>query len=506
MAVVTALVCLVLLVGACASSSPGAGSRGGATASGGGPGSGAGGLAGGPKSGGGGGGGGVSAGALATGGATPLPGSGGRVGGIDGLLGAGGGGGIPAAGGSGGSDGGGGGASAATGGAGVAGAPAASGGVSPASGGQDGGAAGAGTGGQGLPGNGGGVGGASASSGGSVGSGGVAGTGSGSGSGGSSGAGNSGGAPPVGPDDGDGMFTIGPTFTSSPDLAMKNVPHGMTFSFTLGSASSNIFPGTDAVLNTPRTFTRAIRVYVPSQYVDGVAAPFMVSQDGFYAPLQTAVDNLVVDPSPARRVPPLVIIGVAAGGGDGPGSERGLEYDTVSDRYWRYITTEVLPAVLSHAPLRAAYPNFKLTSNPDGRGAYGCSSGAPAAFGLGWFGDFNRLLTFSGTFVDLQRSDAATEAAHPDGAWDYPSMILGAPARPLRVFLEVGQDDNGATTPESQHLNWVIANRNMAAALATKGYHYRFVYALGAGHCDDRVRAQALPDALVWLWRGYGAN
>jgi hypothetical protein len=85
-------------------------------------------------------------------------------------------------------------------------------------------------------------------------------------------------------------------------------------------------------------------------------------------------------------------------------------------------------------------------------------------------------------------------------------MILGAPARPLRVFLEVGQNDNGATTPESQHLNWVIANRNMAAAFATKSYHYRFVYALGAGHCDDRVRAQTLPDALIWLWRGYAAN
>jgi hypothetical protein len=43
----------------------------------------------------------------------------------------------------------------------------------------------------------------------------------------------------------------------------------------------------------------------------------------------------------------------------------------------------------------------------------------------------------------------------------------------------------------------------VASALAAQHYHYRFVFAKGAGHCDDRVQAQTLPDTLRWIWRGY---
>jgi iron(III)-enterobactin esterase len=304
--------------------------------------------------------------------------------------------------------------------------------------------------------------------------------------------------------EGDGDFTVGPNYTRSPDLAMKDVPGSRVFGFTLASGDSKIFTGTDAELNPPMAFTRSIRVSIPSQYVDGAEAPFMVTSDGFYGGIQTAVDNLVGDPDPQRRVPPLVVIGVQ--NGPLPNNERSVEYDTVSDRYWRFITSEVIPAVLGNAQLRAAYPNFKLTSNPDGRGAYGCSSGGPAAFGMGWFGDFTRLLIFSGSFTDLQKTDAATDALHPLGAWEYPSMIAAAPLTPLRVFLEVGENDNGSTTAEATHRNWVIANRNMAAALKEKGNHYRFVYATGAGHCDDNPRNQVMPEGLIWLWRGYQAQ
>ncbi len=220
----------------------------------------------------------------------------------------------------------------------------------------------------------------------------------------------------------------------------------------------------------------------------------------------TVAENLAADPSPTRKIPPLVVIFVPNGGGDGPGSERGLEYDTNSDRYSRFINMEVLPAVQADAGIKAAFPNFKLTTNPDGRGAYGCSSGSPAAFGLGWYADFHRLVTYSGTFVDLQKADAATEAAAPNGAWDYAAMITAAPVKPLRVFLEAAQMDNGSTETAASHLNWLIANQNMAAALKMKGYHYRFVYAQGAGHCDDKVQRQTLPDTMAWVWRGYQAN
>jgi enterochelin esterase-like enzyme len=307
---------------------------------------------------------------------------------------------------------------------------------------------------------------------------------------------------------GDGNITVGPTYTPSPDLAVKNVPHSAKFQFTMTAAMSKIFMGTDAVLKMPTPWTRQITVFIPKQYVDGAEAPFIVMQDGNVSGtatprMVTVVENLAADPSPTRRIPPLVVIFVPNGGGDGPGSERGLEYDTASDRYSRFINTEVLPAVQADSAIKAAYPNFKLTTNPEGRGAYGCSSGSPAAFGLGWFADFHRIITYSGTFVDLQQADAATEAAAPNGAWDYASFIMAAPTKPLRVFLEAADKDNGNTETEASHHNWLIANQNMAAALKAKGYHYRFVYALGAGHCDDKVQQQTLPDTVSWMWNSY---
>ena len=46
----------------------------------------------------------------------------------------------------------------------------------------------------------------------------------------------------------------------------------------------------------------------------------------------------------------------------------------------------------------------------------------------------------------------------------------------------------------------------MAAVLKAKGYHYQFVFAKGANHVDRRAVGQTLPDALEWLWQGYGED
>jgi enterochelin esterase family protein len=283
--------------------------------------------------------------------------------------------------------------------------------------------------------------------------------------------------------EGDGDFTLSPPFVRSPDLDDRNAPEGRTFTFDLGP--SQFFGG-----------QHRVDVFIPEQYVDGTEAPFMISTDGLNALLVTASRNLAVDPDPERRVPPLVLIGVT------PGSDRSGEYDTVSGEFWEYMTTEVMPAVLAHDAIATAYPNFKLTSNPSGRGGYGCSSGAPAVMGMGWFGDFTRLMTYSGTFVALQRSETS-----PNGAWDYPSMIREEPVKAgLRIFLHVSENDNGSTAAESTQRNFIIGNRNMAAALTEKGYHYRFVYSEETAHCPGAVMDATLPDALVWLWRGYTAD
>jgi enterochelin esterase-like enzyme len=299
---------------------------------------------------------------------------------------------------------------------------------------------------------------------------------------------------------GDGDFMVGPTYTPSPDLKLKaGAQPGFTFTFDLGSSKSKIFDGTD--FNPPLTFDRKIQVWIPSQYVDGTESPFMVGSDGFYGGLQTVVQNMADDPNPDHHVPPLTIVGITNGPDVHPNSERSLEYDTVSDRYWRFVTQEVLPTALAQAALKAKYPNFKFTSDPNGRGGYGCSSGGPAVMGLGWFGDFNRVFSFSGSYVAIQKT-----TDHPFGAWEYAAMIMAAPLRPdFRVFQEVGEHDNGYTTTADSHSNWVISNTNIAAALAAKGNHHHFVLGLGAGHCDNNARNQVMPDGLVWLWRGYKA-
>jgi enterochelin esterase-like enzyme len=306
--------------------------------------------------------------------------------------------------------------------------------------------------------------------------------------------------------EGDGDFTNGPTFTNSPDFVTKNVPHGRIFNFTMSSADSKIYMGTDSTLNpeNQHAFTRAVSVYIPTQYVDGAEAPFMIVQDGpgHLNNLRNALDNLIAD----KRLPHIVGIFVNHGGGDGKGSERGLEYDTMSDRYTRFIETEVLPAVKNDAAIKAAYPKLLLTANPEGRGSYGCSSGGAAALTMGWFHPelYRRIITYSGTFVDQQDDDDPNEAMYPLGAWEYHARLIEtSEPKPLRIFLQVGENDLRSTDPESTYHNWVMANQRTAADLKAKNYHYRYIFSKGATHCSGPVAGETIPATLQWAWRGY---
>ena len=93
---------------------------------------------------------------------------------------------------------------------------------------------------------------------------------------------------------------------------------------------------------------------------------------------------------------------------------------------------------------------------------------------------------------------------YPHGAWEYHEhLIADAEQKPLRVWLEAGQNDYNATDPETTYENFLMANQRMSAALLAKGYHRRFEEALGAMHNDANVVNQTLPEALEWLWRGY---
>ncbi len=319
------------------------------------------------------------------------------------------------------------------------------------------------------------------------------------------------------PTDLDGNFVIGPDYLPAKELdVIDGVPRGRVTQFALESADSKFYPGIarDAFgivdPNNPRTlivathaqpWSRAITVYVPRQYQRGARAPFIVTHDGprLYEndpALPRTLDNLIAQ----KRVPALIAISIQNGGGDAQGSQRGLEYDTMSGKLAQFIEAEVLPAVERQA-------NVKLTKHPDGRAVLGCSSGAAAALSMAWYHNdwYRRVVSYSGTYVNQQWPfDPAT----PGGAWGFhETLIQGNPAKPIRIWMHVGDRDlyNPNLMRDDMH-DWVQANHRMAAALHAKGYHYQYVFALDSGHCDKRVRDQTLPQALEWVWRGYGTS
>ena len=99
---------------------------------------------------------------------------------------------------------------------------------------------------------------------------------------------------------------------------------------------------------------------------------------------------------------------------------------------------------------------------------------------------YRRVISYSGTFVALQRNATA-----PNGAWDYhQTFIPGSERKPLRIWLHVSENDLGANTPAEQMRNWVIANNRMADVLKAKGYPYQFVFSEASGHVDRAWRCR----------------
>lgn len=303
----------------------------------------------------------------------------------------------------------------------------------------------------------------------------------------------------------DGNFILGPTHPAAPEMSVQEgVPQGTIFNFTMESTDSKFYPGiarisrtpdpndpTKMIVNSqPAPYSRKVAVYVPKQYVPGTAAPFIVGADGPDRGLFTALDNLIAQ----HRVPVMVAISIGNGSGDAQGSERGLEYDTMSGLYAEFVEKEVLPRVEKEA-------GVTLTKDPDGRATMGGSSGGSCALIMAWYHPelYHRVLTYSGTYVNQQWP--ANEKT-PHGAWEFHEHIIpNSPVKPIRLWMEVGDRDN-LTSADGYH-DWVLANENMAKELAAKGYHYQFVFAVNAGHTDRAVKQQTLPEALEYIWAGY---
>jgi enterochelin esterase-like enzyme/sugar lactone lactonase YvrE len=251
------------------------------------------------------------------------------------------------------------------------------------------------------------------------------------------------------------------------------VPQGAVTHYTW---TSKIFPGT----------VRDYWVYVPAQYNSDKPACVMVFQDGkvFLAEdgrgrIPIVFDNLIAKHDMPVTIAILIQPGELKGSTPDQASRinRSFEYDSLGDRYARFLLDEILPEVARH---------YNLSTDPNDRAICGLSSGGICSFTVAWTHPeaFRRVLSFIGSFTDLRGGDI------------YPALIRKTEPKPLRVFLQDGDHDLNNFAGD-----WWLANQTMSSALAFAGYDVKFV----TGDKDhDMIQGGAiLPDALRWLWRNY---
>ncbi len=220
-----------------------------------------------------------------------------------------------------------------------------------------------------------------------------------------------------------------------------------------------------------------------------VPSPLMVWQDGqgliagdlSRLRLFTVTENLVAQ----KLIPPMVHVLIAPGFSPDNKPMRSVEYDTVSDRYNRFLMDEVLPEVEK---------SYKLRQDGYSRGIAGESSGGICSFNSAWFAPdkFSRVHSTIGSFTSIQWHPEDKQ----DGGNVYPFMVRKLPKRNIRVWMSDGADDL-----ENNHGSWPLQNIELANSLKFREYDFHFRF--GQATHDSAQAAIDLPESLAWLWRGY---
>ena len=210
----------------------------------------------------------------------------------------------------------------------------------------------------------------------------------------------------------------------------------------------------------------------------------MVFQDGsgYTRFVPTVFDNLIA--TGEMPVTVAVFINPGTGPGEGGRGQRSVEYDTLSDRYSRFLLEEILPEVEK---------TVKLRHDPDSRAIAGISSGGICAWTVAWEhpDEFRKVLSWVGSFTNIASGKSRREGGH-----NYEALIRKTAKKPIRVFLQ-----DGANDLDNANGNWPLANQQMAKALEFAKYDYKFVF--GQGFHSNRHGRSILPDSLRWLWRDY---
>jgi enterochelin esterase-like enzyme/sugar lactone lactonase YvrE len=238
---------------------------------------------------------------------------------------------------------------------------------------------------------------------------------------------------------------------------------------------SKVFPGT----------VRQYSVYVPAQYQAEEPVNLMVFMDGsgyankdgaFRVPV--VFDNLIHQ----KAMPVTIAVFVDPGNipatmpGAKDRSNRSFEYDSLGDRYSKFLIDEFLPVALK---------GLNVSPDPADRAVCGISSSGICAFTVAWErpDQFGKVLSHIGSFTNIR------------GGWAYPGLVRKTKAKPksIKVYLQDGKEDLN-----NLHGNWPLSNQEMASALQFAGYKYKLVMTEG-GH-SGKWGGEALPDALRWLW------
>ena len=255
----------------------------------------------------------------------------------------------------------------------------------------------------------------------------------------------------------------------------KGVPRGKV---TTHIFESQIFKGT----------RREYSVYVPAQYQPKQAACVMVFQDGHaYLKEDGDVRVPIVFDNLIHKGEMPVTIGIFVNPGHRGdtfpenrwrANNRSYEYDSLGDQYARFLLEELLPAVSE---------KYSLSKNAVDRAICGASSGGICAFTVAWERPdaFSKVYSMIGSFTNIR------------GGHVYPSWIRKTAKKPVKVFLQGGRNDL-----DNEHGHWPLANEQMAAALNFMDWDHKLVY--GDGKHNLQHGGVLLPDALRWLWAGYG--
>ena len=259
-------------------------------------------------------------------------------------------------------------------------------------------------------------------------------------------------------------------------------------------------------------------VYVPAQYDPKIPAALMVFQDGGgytrrdgNGATLDAIDNLIA----LKKIPVVICVFINPGDISGsPGtptynfvkayadkwsrtladSMRSTLYDTVSDRYARFLRDEVLAEVQA---------KYKIRKDAYSRAITGASSGGICAFNAAWQmpDQFSRVISLIGSFVSIQWKEDPTVA---DGGQDYPEKVLREPKRNIRAWLQDGNQDMEYNLFERRYGSWPLANVSMANALKLAEYDFHFSF--GTGTHNGSQGAAEFPAAMTWLWRDYDSS